>query len=129
MNWMRTRNELPEEGRIVLGFRNGNNWKFSRDPVMVNCVVVWLEKGITRVEREIMASCPLKADQERARTYTSADEFGNNLVPYRWHTFGPGSFFGQEIVLWTYIDDIPTELMKEITHNPWDKELFLKEKV
>lgn len=35
-----------------------------------------------------------------------ADQHGNNLVPWRWDAFGPGSFFGQEIEEWWDLQEI-----------------------
>ena len=31
------------------------------------------------------------------------DEEGNNLMPYEWDKFGPGSFFGQEASCWCHL--------------------------
>ena len=39
----------------------------------------------------------------RKRTFSGPDEEGNNRRPYHWDTFGPGSFFGQEITRWMEI--------------------------
>jgi hypothetical protein len=113
--WIKTSERLPEEGKFVLARHNKENW-ISKDP-NANCVVVMLERGISKKERELMRKGELDCGKDeylplldcevkRYYIYNSSDEHGNNLVPYSWQTFGPQSFFGQEITHWMPIEPL-----------------------
>lgn len=124
MNWISTKDKLPEEGKYVLARHNRGTWHDSTDQANVNCVVVKLVRGISEKERELMrqgklpsskehgvhydghVSRPIYTESERYNVYKSEDEHGNNLVPYNWKTFGPDSFFGQTITHWTPIEPL-----------------------
>ena len=100
-DWKLTSDELPKEGTYVLGLRDGDNWHDSDDQDGVNYVVVKLVLGLSKKDREKLSdNHPLKG------TFRFGDEDGNNLRPYRWDTFGPGDFFGQEISHWCYIERV-----------------------
>lgn len=109
---------LPEERKYVLVRLNKDNWIDKDDPENVYCVVAKLIRGISKEERENMKTgkihCPtVKINGEdipRWRVEQAGDEAGNNLVPYSWHPFGPGTFFGQEVIGWMHIEPFP--------HNP-----------
>ena len=101
MSWISTKNQLPEEGKYVLARHNIGTWIDRGDKENVDCVVVKLVKGISKTERK-----SLPDDDPRKTRYTSADEHGNNLVPYNWEMFGPDSFFGQTITHWMPIEPI-----------------------
>ena len=77
--WIETTYKLPREGKYVLGRYSGGNWHDSEDQDNVICVVVKRIKGEAK---------------------------DNNKVPYKWDTFGPGSFFGQDISHWMPIEGI-----------------------
>lgn len=106
---------LPEERKYVLVRLNKDNWKDSDDPEGVYYVVAKLVKGISIKDREAMKKgeipCPMVKfrgeDTPRWRIYKGGDEQGNNLVPYSWHPFGPGTFFGQEVIGWMDIEPFP----------------------
>lgn len=117
MDWTSTKDELPEEGKYVLARHNRGTWHDSADQDNVNCVVVKLVKGISIEQRELMKKGELKfktvkivdasgifagssRDIPRYNITRPEDENGNNLVPYKWETFGPDSFFGQVITHW-----------------------------
>ena len=100
MEWKLTKNELPEENVYVL-VHIKNEFNNCGD-VENYYAVARIEKGITEEERDKMLEC------ERKRIYYPGDVHGNNLVPYRWSTIGPDTFFGQEVDKWIYIDDIAT---------------------
>lgn len=119
MNWISTKDKLPEEGKYVLARHNRGTWHDSTDQDNVNCVVVKLVRGISKEERELMKKGELPqtlgrgwclsegwTDTERSRVYKSEDEEGNNLVPYKWEEFGPDSFFGQTITHWMSIEPL-----------------------
>ena len=101
MSWISTKDKLPEEGKYVLARLNLSTLIDRGDSENVNCVVVKLVKGISKAERK-----SLPDDDSRKRVYISADEHGNNLVPYNWEMFGPDSFFGQTITHWMPIKPI-----------------------
>jgi hypothetical protein len=95
-------NDLPEEGKYVLARHNRGTWRDKTDQENVNCVVVKLVRGISMNQRELMRL----TNPDRARTYRSEDEHGNNQVPYNWNQFGPDSFFGQTITHWMPIHPV-----------------------
>ena len=103
---------LPEERKYVLIRLNKTNWIDGDDPENVYCVVAKLVKGISKVEREAMKNgeidCPTETikyeEIPRYKVYKSCDEDGNNKVPYNWEPFGPGNFFGQEMLAWMPIE-------------------------
>jgi len=121
MNWISTKDKLPEEGKYVLARHNRETWIDNSDQENVNCVVVKLVKGISMNERKLMEQGkipsqkqsgvhydgtldkPIYTNTERWKVFKSEDEFGNNLVPYKWNSFGVDSFFGQTITHWTPI--------------------------
>lgn len=96
--WISVEEELPEEGKWVIAKHSRGTWFDNSDQENVNVVIVKLRWGISEEQRERMPEC------ERKRIYTSSDVFGNNTKPYAWETFGPGSFFGQEITHWRPIN-------------------------
>ena len=110
MNWISTKDSLPKEGKYVLGRHNRGTWIDGEDQENVNCVVVSLAKGISEKDRELMKQGKLPTvlyqGMKRHTVYIGADEHGNNRVPYNWETFGPDSFFGQEITHWMPITPI-----------------------
>ena len=55
-------------------------------------------RGLSQAERAKLPNSDI-----RKRTYSFGDEEGNNLVPYEWDKFGPGSFFGQEASCWCHL--------------------------
>lgn len=102
--WISTTEQLPEEGKYVLARYNGENWIDSDDPDNLNCVVVKLEKGISEEERQ-----RLPDDDKRKKIYKAGDQYGNNLLPYRWITFGPSRFFSTQISYWQPIEPLNTK--------------------
>ena len=124
MNWISTKDKLPEEGKYVLARHNRGTWNDSTDQVNVNCVVVKLVRGISMDERKLMEEGkipshkesgvhydgswdkPIYTSTERWKIYKGEDEHGNNLVSYKWEQFGPDSFFGQTITHWMPIEPL-----------------------
>lgn len=89
--------ELPEEGKYVLIYVPSRPWSDKDDQDGIFYKVAKLSKGISEKERQLLPN-----NSKRKIQYTSADEFGNNLVPYHWYEFGSGSYFGQEVEKWAY---------------------------
>ena len=106
MNWISTKDKLPEEGKYVLARHNRGTWNDITDQDNVNCVVVKLVRGISINEREKMKKGELPQTLERSKVYKSEDEHGNNQVPYNWQMFGLDSFFGQTITHWMPIEPL-----------------------
>jgi hypothetical protein len=123
MNWISTKDKLPEEGKYVLARHNRGTWNDRDDQENVNCVVVKLKKGISKEERELMKSGKLESKTikiidcgglwggtsrsvPRHNITRAEDEEGNNLVPYNWSSFGVDSFFGQTITHWMPIEPL-----------------------
>lgn len=88
--WIPTTKNLPHEGVRVLGCIKSIH---ANAPYID---VVRVKMGISKSEREQLE----KTGNERARFFTSSDEWGNNKVPYSWKTFGNIEYFGQEVVAW-----------------------------
>lgn len=119
--WVSVGERLPEEGKYVIAKHNLGTWKDGKDPINVNTVIVKLEKGISKEERQKMKSGELpdyaypplwtEADGykilKRSSVYIDADEWENNKVPYCWESFGIDKFFGQEITHWMPITELP----------------------
>ena len=82
---------LPDE-KWVLGYINN----FHDGEGAPHRCVVKIRKGISKKERARLE----KLKDPRAYQFYSYDECGNNLVPYAWDTWGPGSYFGQQVVAW-----------------------------
>ena len=117
--WVDASKELPPVGEYVLIHLTMDNWKDSTDPEGVYHKVAKLERGISMAEREKMKSGQLpdpdaygwimpndKAQpvtSKRSAIHTGADEYANNRRPYRWVSFGRGSYFGQEVDRWMRI--------------------------
>lgn len=106
--WRRTRDELPEDGQIVLIFDGSIN-------------VAKFERGISIEEREKMKRGEIENpthtawtlsdgcfEVKRSDSFEGADEWGNNKVPYCWNApAGPISWFGQEVSHWMPLPEHP----------------------
>lgn len=114
--WINTADFLPPERKYVLVRHNGN-WFDKDDQENVRLAVAKLVKGISEEDRENMKNglTPLEHQTcfdgdyraktyERWKIYKGEDQHANNLVPYKWETFGPTSFFGQDVTMWKFID-------------------------
>lgn len=102
MNIIKRADRLPKDKQYVLAFLPDKPWFDSDAPDNEHkWVVVKFVKGLSMDERE-----KLPNTDKRKIEYTGADQEGNNLEPYCWHTFGPSSFFGQDVELWC---ELPTE--------------------
>lgn len=84
MSWtkIKSKDDLPEEGKYVIAKHNRGTWHSRSDPKNVNTVIVKL---------------------------APATPEPNNKTDYKWLPFGPGSFFGQTITHWMPIPDIEGE--------------------
>jgi hypothetical protein len=118
--WISTKDKLPEEGKYVLARRNTG----SRNQNNANCVVVKIIKGLSKKDRQLMkdgkmpttmvtqswasygCNVPTVITKKRCDIYNNEDEYKNNLVPYKWETFGVAEFYGQEITHWMPIEPL-----------------------
>jgi hypothetical protein len=105
MRWIKVSDELPPENKYILAIHNRGTWLDSDDQEHVNCVVVKMVKGISMEERDL-----LDGTDPRKREYWIGDEQSNNLVPYIFSGFGPGSFFGQQITHWMPLPEPPNDI-------------------
>ena len=135
--WIAADDELPEEGKYVLGIHNKGNWYDSKDQDHVNMVIVRLQKGISAQDREKMISGEIEDTDEgpyscgwssgyskRSSITKACDEDGNNKRPYNWETFGPSSFFGQDITHWLELPSPPIEyIMGNNKHIPLEDKI------
>lgn len=102
MELISTKNQLPERNQYVLIHLTKNNWGDDDDPKGNRYWTV--AKFIRGMPEEECAA--LGEYDKRKRMYTIADVFGNNLVPYCWDTFGPGTYFGQEVDYWCELPEL-----------------------
>jgi len=105
MIWISPKDKLPEEKRWVLVLLNKNNWIWPEDQDGVYYKVASLVKGISEDYRRCLPGI-----SERKRIYKFGDVHGNNLVPYEWQSFGPGGYFGQEVICWAEIPRVESHL-------------------
>ena len=88
--------KLPQHNQYVLAFFPDSPW---HDPHSKEgkhkWVVVKFVRGISEQERDALPNT-----DDRKWTFRPEDEQSNNIVPYYWRPFGPGSFFGQSASLW-----------------------------
>lgn len=108
IDWIKTTYRLPEEGQQCICLRNQTNW-LDGNGGAIHHVLAFFRKGLSQEDRD-----KLPDTDERKRTYCSEDEWNNNLVPYRWEQFGPGSQFGQDISYWAPAPEMPPEFIEEM---------------
>lgn len=106
--WIPTRTQLPREGVPVLIWDGG-------------CHVAKIRRGISEETRAAMRrgemSNPVSdywsassgnVRLRRSEMYTSADVWGNNLVPYCWdEVSGPHHWHGQDVKFWMPLPSKP----------------------
>lgn len=102
MKWHLTKKELPKENVYVLIHIPYQPWQAETTTVFYD--IAKIVKGISEKERKKLNNL-----DPRKTTYCFGDEYGNNLVPYEWKTFGPASYFGQEVLAWAYIEEYKGE--------------------
>ena len=122
MNWIeiKSKKDLPQEGKYVIAKHNMGTWRDSDDQENVNTVVVKLVYGISEKERNEMKGTDkdyqdspaedrgsYKLSGLRSDTYEQGDEHGYNTVAWAWSSFGSGWFFGQTITHWAAIEPLP----------------------
>jgi hypothetical protein len=99
------KNRLPKDKEYVLVHITYTNWGDSDDPEGHRYwVVAKFERGITREQR-----ARLPHNSSRKAEYHFGDEHGNNTKPYKWDTFGPSDFFGQEVDYWMRLPKVPKD--------------------
>lgn len=110
--WKLASKVLPPEGRYVLVHLANQPWSDSDDQGGVFYAVAKMKRGLSLEDRQKMKAgvipdevypLALLETSLRSKIHTEDDEYGNNLRPYRWHTFGPSKYFGQEVDYWMEI--------------------------
>lgn len=87
--------ELPKNNEYVVARYTRGNWHDSDDQEGCVWKVVKFERGLSEKDRQ-----SLVLSEKQRKTYSSCDQFGNNLKPYCWNEFGPSCIFGQDVDLW-----------------------------
>ena len=87
MKWISVDDELPFEGEYVLGHFNDSN-------CATDYCICMFRRGISLADREL-----LPEEHPHKHKISPADEYGNNLLPYRW-----SGHFGQDIDYWMRIE-------------------------
>lgn len=95
---IKTIKDLPPEGLFVLAVQRSIWGRNAEDLAKRFLVVLRVEKGLSKKDREHMDDC------DRKRTFCTADEADNNLVPWYWHGDGPMGYFGQEVTHWVEVE-------------------------
>ena len=90
-----SKGEFPKNKTYVLIHVPTRPWGDSDDEVGKFWKVAKFIRGISEEERTA-----LPFTDARRNNYRGSDVHGNNLVPYKWDEFGPGSYFGQEVENW-----------------------------
>lgn len=106
MEWIKifSIDDLPPANKYYFVKLNINNWHDSDDQENVTTKVAKLCRGLSIEERSKLPSTHPNKYKIR-----SCDEDGNNLVPYNWEQFGPGSYFGQDVSHYAYIPEIKSD--------------------
>ena len=104
-HWVYTNEQLPPVGRYVLVHLKDMPWHDRSDQEGVVFKVAKLIKGISLAERDIY----LEHGNPRGKVIQFGDADGNNILPYKWETFGASAFFGHEVDRWM---EIPRRLME-----------------
>lgn len=105
--WHFTKDELPEPYKPVVIWVPARPWQYEKVGSGIFYKVAWLVRGISKEERAKMKEC------RRKHEWRLGDEQGNNLVPYYWDEFGTNKYFGQEVIAWTYVEEIENEFNRE----------------
>ena len=114
--WVDASKHLPDAGKYVLVHLTKDNWRDSEDQAGVYFKIAKLRRGISLDERARMKAGELpdpdshgwiapddqwqRVTSRRSDTYKGEDEYGNNQRPYCWKSFGPDSYWGQEVDYW-----------------------------
>jgi hypothetical protein len=109
--WICTKDSLPPEGKLVLVY--AENSVIDDDPNV--CVsVMRLEYGLSIEDRLRMESGELEEDEDnRHNIYSRSDEHGNNLVNYSWIGYGFDEEFGQNVLYWCEIPELPNDVIQD----------------
>ena len=128
--WVDASKHLPDAGKYVLVHLTKDNWRDSEDQAGVYFKIAKLRRGISLDERARMKAGELpdpdshgwiapddqwqRVTSRRSDTYKGEDEYGNNQRPYCWKSFGPDSYWGQEVDYWMPIP--PLSPNKQVGH-------------
>lgn len=99
MEWVSVDVALPENGQAVLVRYANDNWH------QHHTVAGGEKRRLWRWQAAIFVRGRTAAEVAAEGRICSADEHGNNLRPYCWDEFGPGTLFGQDVTHWAAISD------------------------
>jgi hypothetical protein len=110
MNWISTKDDLPNDGERVIIFTKESNSFINNEPIHIYAAN--FIRGISEEERIKMKNGELSDHIEygwcasegytahkRSDVYSFGDEWSNNEVGYAWKD-GPYSWNGQEVIYW-----------------------------
>jgi hypothetical protein len=93
--------DLPVANQYVLAHLTTGNRGDRSDPAGNRYwVVVKFLKGLSVDDRAVLP------EGEEKRTYSSEDQAFNNHCPYCWGSFGPATYFGQDVDVWCELPSI-----------------------
>ena len=99
--WHYTKDKLPEPYKACVIWVPNRPWEWEEVGSGIFYKVAIFVPGLSLKEREKMKECKRKHEW-----YKYDEGSGNNAVPYGWEEFGPDFYFGQEVIAWTYIEEI-----------------------
>jgi hypothetical protein len=101
MKWFKLDEKLPPNNTYILIHVPGRPWgDSSSDGKGLFYKVAKFVEGLSQKDRDA-----LPEDNMRKKTWRGCDEnSGNNLTPYYFEEFGPGTYFGQEVNAWAFIE-------------------------
>jgi len=103
MEWVSVEDALPENGQAVIVRYARDNWHSEHIVAGGETRKHW------RWQAAMFVRGRTAAEAKAVNRYRSEDEHGNNLRPYCWREFGPGTLFGQDVTHWAAISD-PCEM-------------------
>ncbi len=93
-DWINVKDRLPEHNQAVLVCRTEDNWysdHFQEDGTLNK---KWRWQACKFIKGRN------KEEVEKSNYICSEYQYGNNLFPYSWDTFGPVKLFSQEVSYW-----------------------------
>jgi hypothetical protein len=99
MTWVSVEEALPRHGQAVLVRRAHDNWLTEHTLADGGTRNIWRWQAARFIRGRTLE------EAKKVNIFRSEDQFANNLVPYCWEQFGPGTLFGQDVTHWAAITD------------------------